>query len=161
MPSGVTVDGDPAIVEDPAKGMVTEFRGSDGNLYQLVYESGKWVTWSPTAGHMPSGVTVAGDPAIVEDSAKGLVTEFRGSDGNLYQMTWTKEGGWVTWSPTAGQMPSGVTVAGDPAIVEDPAKGMVTEFRGSDGNLYQMVYEKEKWITWSPTSGDDITMGVN
>ena len=130
----------------------------------------KWETFSPTwerdGGEIPAGVTVASDPALIDEPNNGLVAVWRGSDGNLYE-TVAVSGKWETFSPTwerdGGEIPAGVTVASDPAIVYEPSNGLVAVWRGSDGNLYETVAVKGKWETFSPTwerDGGEIPAGV-
>ena len=149
-PAGVTVAGDPAAVIDPSNGLAALWRGSDGNVYETVAPSGKWITFSPTWENKPAGVTVAGDPAAVIDPSNGLAALWRGSDGNVYE-TVAPSGKWITFSPTWENKPAGVTVAGDPAAVIDPYNGLTALWRGSDGNVFDTVAPSGKWITFSPT----------
>jgi hypothetical protein len=155
LPGGVKVTGNPASVIDPANGLASVWRGSDGNLYQTVAPGGKsWTTFSPTWGTLPAGIDVAGNPAVVIDPANGLASVWRGSDGNLYETVAPGGKSWTTFSPTWGNLPAGVTVVSDPAVVIDPANGLAVIWRGSDGNLYQTAAPGGKsWTTFSPTWG--------
>jgi hypothetical protein len=149
----------PAIAVSPTLGLVSDWRGSDGNLYETLYEKGKWVTFSPTWEQLTS-VKVAGDPALAYESTNGLVADWRGTDGNLYETVYSG-GKWTTFSPTAGQLPSGVTMAGDPVLAIEPSNGMISDWRGSDGNLYETLYSASAWTTFSPSSGDSVLMAGN
>ena len=156
LPGSVKVTGNPASVIDPVNGLAAVWRGSDGNLYQTAAPGGKsWSTFSPTWGNLPTGVEVAGNPAVVIDPANGLAAVWRGSDGNLYQTVAPGGKSWTTFSPTWGNLPAGVKVVSDPAVVIDPANGLAAVWRGSDGNLYQTVAPGGKsWTTFSPTWGN-------
>jgi hypothetical protein len=149
----------PATAVSPTLGLVSDWRGSDGNLYETLYEKGKWVTFSPTWEQLTS-VKVAGDPALAYESTNGLVADWRGTDGNLYETVYSG-GKWTTFSPTAGQLPSGVTMAGDPVLAIEPSNGMISDWRGSDGNLYETLYSASAWTTFSLSSGDSVLMAGN
>ncbi len=153
LPAGVKVAGDPALISHPTLGVIADWRGSDGHLYQTFYSNGEWVTFSPTLGDLPAGVTLAGNPALTSNSSQGVIADWRGSDGHLYQ-TFYSNGEWVTFSPTWGDLPAGVKVAGDPALISHPTLGVIADWRGSDGHLYQTFYSNGEWVTFSPTLGD-------
>jgi hypothetical protein len=100
----------PGAVIDHANGLAGLWRGSDGNLYETVAPGGKWTTFSPTWGVNLGGVTVTGNPSAVIDPNLGLISLWRGSDGNLYE-TVAPGGKWTTFSPTWGAL-GGVTLGG-------------------------------------------------
>jgi hypothetical protein len=149
----------PAVAVSPTLGLVTDWRGSDGNLYETLYEKGKWVTFSPTWEQLTS-VKVAGDPALTYESTNGLVADWRGTDGNLYETLYSG-GKWTTFSPTAGQLASGLTMAGDPGLAVESTNGLVADWRGSNGDLYETLYSASQWTTFSPTLGESVLMAGN
>jgi len=151
MPSGVTVLGNPSAVYDSANGLSIEWRGSDGNVYETVAPDGKWTTFSPTWSNKPSGVTVASDPAAVLDPVNGISIVWRGSNNHLYETVAPGGGSWTTFEQTWGNLPTGVTVTGNPAAIIDPTNGLASGWRGSDGNVYETVSAGGKWTTFSPT----------
>ncbi len=154
IPSGVTAVGDPAIVTQSSS-LEFVWRGSDGNMYVTDAPPGKeWESWSPTWNKIgiPSGVVVAGDPAIVTHSSS-LEFVWRGSDGNMYVTDAPPGKEWESWSPTWNKIgiPSGVVVAGDPAIMTQSSSLNIV-WRGSDGNMYVTDAPPGKeWESWSPT----------
>jgi hypothetical protein len=143
------VTGDPAAIEIPSYGVVSDWRGTDGNLYETIAVNGKWETFSPTWEKLTTA-KVASDPALINNPTNGLIAVWRGTDGNLY-ITDAPKGTWETFSPTWEQLPPGVTVVGDPTAIEVPGYGLVADWRGSDGNLYETLAVNGKWETFSPT----------
>ena len=151
MPPGITVLGSPSAAYDPANGLTIEWRGSDGNIYETVAPGGKWTTFSPTWSNKPSGVTVASDPAAVLDPVNGISIVWRGSNNHLYATVAPGGGSWTTFEQTWGNLPTGITVTGNPAAIIDPTNGLASGWRGSDGNVYETVSTGGKWTTFSPT----------
>jgi hypothetical protein len=151
MPAGTTVVGNPSSAYDPTNGLTIEWRGSDGNVYETVAPGGKWTTFSPTWSNKPSGVTVASDPAVVLDPANGISIVWRGSNNHLYETAAPGGSSWTTFELTWENLPAGVTVTGNPAVIIDPANGLASGWRGSDGNVYETVASGGKWTTFSPT----------
>lgn len=101
-----------ATVVIPGEGVISDWRGSDGNLYETVAVNGKWTTFSPTWEGNPAGVAVTGDPSATISSANGLTIVWRGSDGNLYE-TLAVNGKWQTFSPTWGAIFGTVSLAAE------------------------------------------------
>jgi hypothetical protein len=151
MPAGITVQGSPSAVYDTNNGLSISWRGSDGNIYETLAPGGKWTTFSPTWSNKPSGVTVASDPAAVLDPTNGTSIVWRGSNNHLYETVAPGGGSWTTFEQTAGNLPSGVTVTGNPVTIIDPTNGLVSGWRGSDGNVYESLVSGGKWTTFSPT----------
>ena len=153
IPSGVTAVGNPVLTTEPGGGLEIIWRGTDGNVYATQYISGSWSTFSPTWGRVgiPSGVTVAGDPALTTESGGGLEIVWRGTDGNIYATHYVS-GSWSTFSPTWERVgiPSGVTVSSDPVLTTESGGGLDIVWRGSDGNVYSTHYASG-WTTFSPT----------
>ena len=150
LPTGTTIVGEPAMIKDPANGVVAVARGSDGNLYEAQLSSGSWTSFSPTWEGKPAGVTVTGTPALAITPTSGLTMSWRGSDGNLY-VTRAVSGKWGTFNPTGGNMPAGITVQGSPSAVYDSSNGLSISWRGSDGNVYETLAPGGRWTTFSPT----------
>jgi hypothetical protein len=118
IPAGVTPVGDPVIAKEET-GFGIIWRGSDGNIYDPDAPKGTWqtfsLTWERDKGEIPAGVTPASDPVIAtEGSGFGII--WCGSDGNIYD-TDAPQGTWQTFSPTwgrdGGEIPAGVTMAGN------------------------------------------------
>jgi hypothetical protein len=151
LPAGVSATGKPSAIYDPSNGLSVTWRGTDGNIYDTVAVSGKWTTFSPTWGNLPSGVKVSGDPEAVYDPSNGLTVIWRGTDGNIYETT-SSGGKWTTFSPTwNASLPVAVSVLGEPSVIDDPTNGITIVWEGTDGNLYETVAPKGTWTTFSPT----------
>ena len=122
--------------------------------------SGSWITFEQTWENLPTGVIVTGNPATIMTSSSGLVSGWRGSDGNVYE-TLAVNGKWTTFSPTWENKPAGVTVTSDPSLVIT-SEGIAFLWRGSNNNVEETIARAGKWTTFAPTWGaifGKVTLG--
>jgi hypothetical protein len=161
MAGGVSVANDPSAVYCSSNnGLYAFVQGTNGHLALNYYIPALGWHWQDHGTPPATGVTIAGAPGAVANSAGTQVYAFaQGSDGHLY-LNYCLSGSWY-WQDHGTPNPSApnVTVASAPsAVVYSPNSEMDVFVRGSDGHLYQNYSFGSTW-NWID-NGAPLTSGV-
>ena len=116
--------------------------GTNGALWQNIWNGSKWSGWSSLGGALSSS------PAATSP-ASGVIDVFvRGSDAAL----WTKHysgGVWGAWKSLGGQIPAGTS----PAACSWGASREDVFVEGTNGALYQNTWNGSGWSGWTSLGG--------
>ena len=120
------------------------FQGSGGcPMYSGSSSSGTWES--------PGG-PIADSPAIASQGTNELDAFVRGTDGQLYQKTWTGSS-WTTWSALGG--PTNNTFQGAPAAISWGSGYLDVFVRGTDNALWHRWYRNGSWSSsWENLGGN-------
>ena len=126
-------------------GFITIYaRGTDGAVYGKSYYNGAWHDWFNIGGQVAAGTGPAFSvwrtdlASNVVDRADIWIT---GTDGAMYQKTWTAASGWSNWKYLGGKLTSSPTVDMEKYCI-------VVWVRWSDGLIYSNEYCAGPWIGW-------------
>jgi hypothetical protein len=119
-------------------------RGTNGYVYGKLYYNGAWHNWFNIGGQVASGTGPAFSvwrtnlASDVIDRADVYIT---GTNGAMYQKTWTAASGWSNWKYLGGYLTSSPSVAMEKYCIEVYA-------RGGNGYLYLNEYCNGAWTGW-------------
>lgn len=146
VPPGPSVSG-PGAATDANGNIMVYLRGTDNQVYQIVYNGSAWLAWQSIGG--PNAGTCVGAPAVAARSGRTDVF-VRGTDDQLWWKNWTAAGGWTSWVALGG------TLMDNPSAATD-ANGNITVYvRGTDNQAYQIVYSNGAWSTWVAIGGPNM-----
>ncbi len=121
-------------------------RGTDGAVWERPYSSGAWQGWYNLGGVLAPGTGPAVSAWQYYQGSRLVNREdvfVVGTNGAMYQKTWTAGSGWTTtWANLGGKLTSSPTAATMQYSIEIYA-------RGTDGYLYLKEYFSGGWHAWS------------
>ena len=141
----VDASGDPAAYAfDSNHTMHVVYRGTDGHIHELHWEGGgggRWHHGNLTAAAGATRALPAGPPAAYAfDSNGSQHVVYRGADGHIHELHWSRGGGWHhnNLTATAAGTPA-ATPAGDPAAYAfDSNHSQHVIYRGADGHIHEL-----------------------
>ncbi len=131
----------PAVCAQDANSLDVFVQGTDHALWHRHYQSGSgWSSWDSLGGYLTSS------PAATSSGNGRIDVVVRGSNGALYQRSWT--GSWSNWIPLGGQIPAGT----GPAACSWGAGRLDVFVQGTNGALYHKSYTGT-WSSWDNLGG--------
>ena len=103
---------------------------------------------SPTVGWGSLGGGLSSKPAVASSSANHLDVFMRGTDGQLWLISWDA-GGWGAWVPLGGQLYPGT----GPAVASDEPGRLDVFVEGTDRQLWHTWYDSTGLHSWQPLGG--------
>lgn len=137
----------PAAVSRGSGLIDVHVRGTDGADWHRSYASGTWSSWLGVTGKLAPGT----GPALSVDrssSPSDIVDLFvTGTDGAIWQKTWSAASGWSSWGSLGGHPTSSPTAAW-----ADDWHGIELYVRWNDGFVWQKEYYADngvyQWHIW-------------
>ncbi len=121
-------------------------RGTDGAVWERPYSSEAWQGWYNLGGVLAPGTGPAVSAWQYYQGSRLVNREdvfVVGTNGAMYQKTWTAGSGWTTtWANLGGKLTSSPSAATMQYSIEIFA-------RGTDGYLYLKEYFSGGWHAWS------------
>jgi hypothetical protein len=137
---GGSLTSSPAAVSRGPGLIDVHVRGTDGADYERSYYNGAWHGWSQVGGLIAPGT----GPALgVWYSTNTIYLLVNGTNGAMFQKTWTQASGWSGWVNLGGSLTSSPTVgwSSDFGALE-------VYVRWSAGNVCQKEYYSGTWHDW-------------
>jgi uncharacterized protein YfiM (DUF2279 family) len=142
---GAALTGTPGVTYRTSTGRYDVFAtGTNGQLYQNMYQSGAWSGWN-TFGDFHNAGFAGGVEAMLDGS--GVIHLFATkTDNHMWHAIYTSTG-W-TWQDL------GAALTGTPGVTYRTSTGRYDVFAtGTNGQLYQKMYVNGAWSGWN-TFGD-------
>lgn len=134
-PGGEAARGGPAVAS-PLHGYVHVLvRGPRDEVWVKHHNGREWVDWVSIGG------ATNADPVAVSTAEGTLDVFIRGTDGQVWQRSWTSTDGWFDWKPVAPAPAGGLA-----ATAEGP--GRIWLFAGQGQDLVYDVYDRRGWSGW-------------
>jgi hypothetical protein len=137
---GGVVTSSPAAVSRGTGLIDVHARGTSGADYEESYYNGAWHGWVNIGGVVASGT----GPALgVWSSTNTIYLLVTGTDGAMWQKTWTAASGWSGWRGLGGHLTSSPTIAWSSQFY-----ALEVYARGTDSYLYLDEYYSGVWHGW-------------
>lgn len=122
-------------------------RGSDGAVWWKYYQNG-WSGWKSLGGQIAPGTGPAASVWRTNDAPAPVGREdvfVDGTNGALYQKTWTATSGWGNWANLGGKLTASPTAAWPMTHITFSIEVYV---RNAAGNVCQKEYYSGVWYDW-------------
>lgn len=127
-------------------------RGSDGRIYNKVWEQERGTWWPDQKTWQDLGGAGVGPPTVVTWGPGHIDVFMRGGNGNVLHKAWNADPGeW--WPNQTGWQDLGGKIIGFPAAVSWGAGRVDLFVRGSDRRIYNKVWEQERGTWWPNQTG--------
>jgi hypothetical protein len=124
------------------------FQTSDHQLGHKRYAGAGWEPVEYLGG------IVSGTPsAVTLDNGTTIHVVVRGSDGGLYDRSWTSSAGW-----TPEYVPLGGYMIGSPSAIATGTSTFEVYVRGFEGVIYRKQFNNGSWNDWSVVDGSATAM---
>ena len=126
----------PQLVSDQPGDIDVLWRGTNNQVWTLGYRNGQWGTAAAdisAAGGSPAMLTT--DPSVVSSGPGRIDAFWEGTDGNLWQVTYTA--GWYGSGTWSAPVSLGLGPLGSEPEAVSPGPGLIDVFwKGSDGSIW-------------------------
>lgn len=150
---GGNLQGKPSVMNIDGK-LVLFAHGADGGLY-TDYQSAVGGTWS--GWELLGGQDIQGDPAVVINRLGGMTVTAVGESGELVGIDQTYKGESMNKPFYSLGKPSGVNLAGTPAVLQTTNGEEMVFAESTDGAVYHKAQVQSNSYNWSgyyPLGGD-------
>ena len=109
---GSSLRSSPAAVSRVSGVIDVHVRGNDGTDNELSYSNGAWAAWKNLGGQIAAGTGPALGVWSFSPTGGTVYVFYTGTDGAMYQKTWTQTSGWSSsWTKLGGTLISSPSVA--------------------------------------------------
>ena len=109
---GSSLRSSPAAVSRVSGVIDVHVRGNDGTDNELSYSNGAWAAWKNLGGQIAAGTGPALGVWSFSPTGGTVYVLYTGTDGAMYQKTWTQTSGWSrSWTNLGGTLISSPSVA--------------------------------------------------
>ena len=142
--TGFLCAGDPAAFVIAGVSQHVAYRGTDGHIHIVLYESstGLWRHVDVSDEASATGFPPAGDPAAFTVAGKSQHVVYRGTDFRIHMLLYEDSTGhWRHVDVSNKASATGFLSSGDPAAFAITGKSQHVVYRGTEGHIHMLLYE--------------------
>lgn len=121
-------------------------RTSGNNIAAARRDGNNWSSWHYLG---LAGGGIVSNPSAARVSADRVIIHGTARDGNVYQRSWTTNGGWTAWENLGA--PAG-GAGSSPAAVSRSADSIDVFVRDGAGAIQQKSWDGSAWSDWTPVA---------
>ena len=147
----------PQTVSDQPGDIDVLWHGTNGHLWTLGYRNGAWRTAATdvSGAAAPSTANLVTDPSVVSSGAGRIDAFWEGSDGNIWQATYTA--GWYGNGSWSAPRALGVGPVGSAPEAVSPGAGLIDLFWKGVGSAIWVDRFNGRWSGPSPLGSGVVT----